>query len=223
MNLIPCFASLLYFLILHQGRQDVLIFGFAGADQLRTVRDRVQAGIKPLGRCEIELSIAPEDFLYGRIVVFFHPAKRLFIRRFHGVGHAKGSVIHMPARTASNLADFRRSERSTPCAVELFELSEGHMVDIHVKAHADGICRDQIIDLAGLIHLDLGVAGPRAERPQNDRGPAARLSNRLRQFIDLANGKGDDGASSFQPAQFLGSSPGKGRESRPCFDGNPWN
>ena len=39
------------------------------------------------------------------------------------------------------------------------------MVDIHVQPHADGVGRDQVIDLAGLVQRHLGVAGAGLKAP----------------------------------------------------------
>ena len=53
----------------------------------------------------------------------------------------------------------------------------------------------RIIDLARLIHRDLGIAGARAERAQHDRGAAALAADQLGHLVNLRGRKGDDGAS----------------------------
>ena len=37
------------------------------------------------------------------------------------------------------------------------------MIDVEIETHADGVGGDQIVDVAGLVQLDLGVAGARAD------------------------------------------------------------
>ena len=54
----------------------------------------------------------------------------------------------------------------------LDELGEGDVGHVHVEAHADGVGGDQMLDLAGLVHRDLGVAGARRQGAQHDGGTA---------------------------------------------------
>src|SRR3546814_4954787 len=68
-----------------------------------------------------------------------------------------------------DLADLRRRQAAPAAAVELLQLGEGHVVEIEVESHADGVGGDQVVDLAGLEERDLGVARARGERAQQDR------------------------------------------------------
>ena len=77
------------------------------------------------------------------------------------------------------------------------------MVDIHVQAHADGVGRDQEIDLAGLEQSDLGVAGARTERAHHHRRAAALAADELGDGVDRLGGEGDDGAAPRQAGQLL--------------------
>ena len=87
-----------------------------------------------------------------------------------------------PAICAISGAVRRRGARPS----NLHQLGEGDVVDVHVEAHADGVGGDQVVDLAGLVHRDLGVAGARATaRPSRRRsrragGASARRSRRRR-------------------------------------------
>ena len=82
----------------------------------------------------------------------------------------------------------RRSGRSRPAISRrgprpsnLRQSGEGDMVEVHVEAHADRVGRDQVIDLAGLEHADLGVARARAERAEHHRRAAALAAHQLGQ------------------------------------------
>ena len=61
---------------------------------------------------------------------------------------AKRAVVHVAAGAARDLADLFRPQRAHASAVEFLQRGERDMIDIHVDAHADGIGRDQKIDIA---------------------------------------------------------------------------
>jgi len=77
------------------------------------------------------------------------------------------------------------------------------MVHIHVEAHADGVGRDQIVDLARLEHVDLGVARAWA---QGAMTIAYRLAggDQLGDGIDLARREADHGRTARQARRLLG-------------------
>ena len=100
-------------------------------------------------------------------------------------------------------------------AVELAQRGEGDVVDVHVEAHADRVGRDQVVDLAGLVHRDLGVAGARAERAQHHRGAAALAPHQLGDGVDLVGREGDDGAARGSRVSLLRAGVGQRREARP--------
>ena len=77
------------------------------------------------------------------------------------------------------------------------------MVQIHVEAHADGIGRDQIIDIARLVQRNLGVARARAERAHHYRRSAALAADHLGQPIDIVGRERDRGRAARQAAQFF--------------------
>ena len=58
-------------------------------------------------------------------------------------GDAECAIALEAAGAAGDLADLVGEEWPAPAAVELGEPGEGHMVDVHVEAHADGIGGDQ--------------------------------------------------------------------------------
>ena len=63
-------------------------------------------------------------------------------------------------------------------------LSPLFQIDVENQPHANGVGRHQIIDIAGLEHCHLRVAGARAERAQHNRGAAVLT---LDQFGDGVN------------------------------------
>ena len=69
------------------------------------------------------------------------------------------------------------------------------MVDVEVEAHADGVGGDQVVDVAGLVERDLGVAGARRQRAEHHRGAAALAADQLGDGVDLLGRERDDGAS----------------------------
>ncbi len=78
-------------------------------------------------------------------------------------GNTEGAVAHMPPGAAGNLGELGRRQPSWAPAVELARAGEGDMVEIHIEPHTDCIGGDEIIDLAGLEHADLGIARARTE------------------------------------------------------------
>ena len=69
---------------------------------------------------------------------------------------------------------------------------EGDVIDVEVEAHADGIGRDEEVDVARLVERDLGVARARGQRAQHHRGAAALTADQLGDRVDLAGREGDD-------------------------------
>ena len=59
------------------------------------------------------------------------------------------------------------------------------MVDIEVEAHADGVGGNQIIDVAGLEHRHLRIAGAGRQRAQHHRGAAMLAPDQFGDRIDL--------------------------------------
>ena len=92
------------------------------------------------------------------------------------------------------------------------ELGEGDVGHVHVEAHADRVGGDQMLDLAGLVHRDLGVARARREGAQDDGGPALLAPDDLGQAVDLGGGEGDDRTAARQPVQLAVAGEGEDRE-----------
>ena len=116
------------------------------------------------------------------------------------------------ATTSSGIG---RGQPARPMAVELAQPGEGHVVDVHVEAHADRVRGDQEVDLLLLVEGDLGVAGARAE-PAHDHGAAApAAADQFRQRIDLGRAERDDGAARRQAHELGRTGIGELRQAGP--------
>ena len=69
------------------------------------------------------------------------------------------AIADVTAGATGDLAEFGRHETAMLDTIEFAVGSEGDMIDIEIEAHADGVGRDEIIDLARLVEFDLRVAG----------------------------------------------------------------
>src|SRR4029453_18358382 len=63
---------------------------------------------------------------------------------------AEASILLVAPGAAGDLRHFSNRQTPVPAPVEFIEPSEGHMRDVHVKTHADGIGGNEVIDLAPL-------------------------------------------------------------------------
>ena len=108
-------------------------------------------------------------------------------------GGAEGAVAQVPAGAAGDLAELGGVELAELVAVELLVGGEGDVVDVEVEAHADGVGGDQVVDVARLVDLDLGIARARRERAQHDGRAALLPPDQLGDGVDLLDREGDDG------------------------------
>jgi len=84
----------------------------------------------------------------------------------------KGAVTGGAAGAAGDLGEFGRIEAAELIAVIFAVGGKRDVIDIEVEPHPYRIGRHQIIDVAGLEHRHLRVAGARGQRPQHHRSPA---------------------------------------------------
>ncbi len=108
-----------------------------------------------------------------------------------------------PAGPAGDLRQLARVQPAELPAVELHVAGEGDMVDVEVQPHADGVGGDEIVDVAILVHGDLGVAGARGERAEHHRRAAALAADQLGDGVDLVGREGDDGRAPGQAGDLL--------------------
>ena len=113
-------------------------------------------------------------------------------KRIDAAGHAERAVAHVAAGAAGDLAELGGGQLAVLVAVIFAVGGEGDVVEVEVQPHADGVGRDQEIDVAGLVDLDLLVARARAERAEHDGRAAALAADQLGDGVDLVGGEGDD-------------------------------
>ena len=159
----------------------------------RLVRGRQrQRDLQGAERGKIEIGIAPlqgPDRLEGVILQRVH---EFGLERRAAPCGAEGAVAASAAGAACDLREFSRGEPAKLVAVIFAVRGEGDVIDIKIEAHADRIGGDQIIDVTGLEHLDLRVAGARAERSQHHGRPATLTPDQFGDGVNLVRREGDD-------------------------------
>ena len=113
----------------------------------------------------------------------------------HAAGHAERAVVHVTAGAAGDLGELGRRQLAMHLPVEFAHAGEGHVIDVEIEAHADGVGRHQEVDVARLIERHLGIARARAECPEHDGGAAALAAHQLGDGVDLGSREGDDAPS----------------------------
>ena len=129
--------------------------------------------------------------------------------------HAEGAIAQMATGPARDLTIFGRGQLAELKAVIFPVLGEGDVIDVEIEAHADSVGGDEKIHLAILVELDLGVAGPRAERAEDDGRSAALTPDQLGDGIDLVGREGDDGRAARQTGDLLLAGIGEMGQARP--------
>jgi hypothetical protein len=206
--------------IIDQVLERALIDRRQGAGQPLDCRHLLKTCLQRLERREIELLGAPLQDLDRLEHMAFQPMNQIVMQGRHLPGDAKGPVAQMPARTAGNLAEFGCRQLPVGMAVELSFLGKGHMIDIEIEPHADGIGCHQIVDISVLIELDLGIAGARAERPQHNGRTAALAPNQFGNRVDLICRERHDGRTPRQPGDLFRSGIMQFRQPWPLDDGD---
>jgi hypothetical protein len=133
-------------------------------------------------------------------------------------GGAEGAVASGAPGAAGDLRQFGRAELAELIAVELAVGGKRDVVDVEIKTHADGVGRHHVVDLAGLIERDLGVAGARRQRAEHDRRAAALAANELGDRVNFLGREGDDGRAARQPRDFFLAGETELRQPRPAHD-----
>ena len=118
-------------------------------------------------------------------------------------GGAEGAVAHGAAGAAGDLRQLGGIQIAELIAVELAVGGEGDVIDIEIEAHADGVGRHQVVDVAGLIERDLRIARARRQRAEHHRGAAALAADQFGDGVDFVGREGDDGRAARQPRELL--------------------
>ena len=128
---------------------------------------------------------------------------QVVLERRAAAGGAEGAVALGAAGAAGDLRELGGVELAELVAVELAVGGEGDVIDVEIEPHADGVGGDQVIDVAGLVELDLGVARARRQRAHHHRGAAALAADQFGDGVDLVGRERDDGAAPRQPRELL--------------------
>src|SRR3546814_4454952 len=95
---------------------------------------------------EMRISDWSSDVCSSDLTVILDRFDQFFAQRTDLAGGAEGAVAHVAPGAPGDLADLRRRQAAPAAAVELLQLGEGHVVDIEVESHADGVGGDQVVD-----------------------------------------------------------------------------
>ena len=133
-------------------------------------------------------------------------------------GGAEGAVAGGAPGAAGDLREFGRIETAELITVIFAVGGERDVIDVEIEPHSDGIGGDQIIDVAGLEHRHLGVAGARRQRSQHHRGAAMLALDQFGDGVDFVGRKRDDRGAPRLPRDLAVAGEFKLRQPRPGDD-----
>src|SRR3954454_23581691 len=83
----------------------------------------------------------------------------LFVEWRAAPGGAERAIALGAAGPAGDLCQFRRIQMTKLVTVEFTLRCKCNVIDIEIEPHTDGVRGDEVVDVAGLVELDLGVPG----------------------------------------------------------------
>ena len=116
---------------------------------------------------------------------------------------AESAFVHMPSGAPGDLRHFSGGQRARRAAVEFHQRRKGHVIDVHVEAHANGVRGHHVIHVAALIERHLGIACARTEGAHDDRGAAAMAADQLGDAVDLGDREGHYGGAPRQAGELF--------------------
>ena len=141
------------------------------------------------------------------------------LERRAAAGGAEGAVAGGAAGAAGDLREFGRVEPAELIAVIFAVGGKGDVIDVEIEPHADRVGRDQIIDVAGLEHRHLRVAGARRQRAQHHGGAAMLAADQFGDGVDLVGRERHDRGAPRLPRDLAVAGEFKLRQPRPRDDG----
>ncbi len=115
---------------------------------------------------------------------------------------AEGAIARGAAGAAGDLREFRRREAAELVAVIFAVAGESDVIDIEIEAHADGVGGDEVIDIAGLKQLDLGISRARRKTSEHHGGAAVLALDEFGDGVNFIGGKRDNGGAARLPRDF---------------------
>ena len=151
-------------------------------------------------------------------IVRLQRLRQFGLERRTAAGSAERAVAHGAAGAAGDLRELCRVQFAELIAVELAVGRKRNVIDVEIEPHADGVGRHQIIDFAGLVERDLGVARARRQRTEHDRGAAALAADQFGDRVNFIGRERDDRGTARQSRQFLLAGKGQLRQPRAADD-----
>ena len=193
--------------------QDVFGKGRAGkAVLLRCLGER---SLQRADRRKIERCIAPLQHFDRLERMAFERLHEFGFERRASSGGAEGAVAGGPAGAAGDLGELGRIELSELIAVELAVGRKRDMIDVEVESHADRVGGDEVLDIPGLVEVDLRIARARAQRSEHHGSAAALAAYQLGDGVDLLHRERHDGGAAWKSSDLLFAREGKLRQARP--------
>ena len=180
-----------------------LIGGERRPRQAGLARQHVERRGEVLDRAHVQLRVAPLQHAHGLEAVVLQHFDELLVERRAAARRAESAVFGVPAGAPGDLAELRRIEPAIVPAVELAVAGEGDVVDVEVQTHSDGVGRNDVVDVAGLVHVDLGVARARRQGAQHHGGTATLAADPFGNRVDLLRRERDHGGARRQPRDLL--------------------
>ena len=181
-------------------------------------RRRGKRGLQGTDRGEVEIAVAPLHQLHRLERVRFQRLDQFGLKRRASPAGAERAVAGGAAGAAGNLGKLGRIELAELIAVEFAIGGKRDVIDVEIEPHADGVGGDQIIDLARLIELDLGIARARRQCAEHDGGAATLAADQFRDGVNFVGRECDDGGAARQPRQLFLAGKGELRQARPADD-----
>ena len=199
----------------HQDFEGLLVLAHGGAGQALLVRMLVEARLQLFQRGEIEIGIAPLQHAHGLEIVRLQRLDHLRLEGRAASCRTECAVGGVAAGAPGDLAHLGGRQLAEAGAVVFPVGGKGHVVDVEVEPHADRVGGDEVVDLAGLVELDLRIAGAGRERAEHHRRPAALAPDQFGDGVDLFRREGDDRRAVRQPRDLFFTREGQAREAGP--------
>src|SRR5262249_34214436 len=146
-------------------------------------------------RMEVQNRVPPLQNAYRVIAMSLDAVGSVFVKPLGLGGDAERAVVHMATGAAGDLTDLIGAEGAYADAIKLVERGEGDVIDVHIEAHSDSICRNEKVHVARLVEPDLSIAGPWTERAKHDGGASALPANKFRNSVNIFRREPDNGGA----------------------------